>query len=187
MITVLSCGVRSLFGSTRRSSPWGNFSDDGSFVIGPFGWLIDWRWFVFQIATPFAGFKDSTFDSAEPIAVPVKHAVLLDGIGITLKIEPVDMSDYWVRSVTCNSLLDWWFSRWDAGPWVDHRSATFVSDATVGGEIWHWWRRSISPGLLRLVYHTRDESRWLPVFLDHGKKISNIIQWNKNGRRIKIS
>ena len=27
----------------RESSPWGNFSDGGSFVVGPLGWLIDWR------------------------------------------------------------------------------------------------------------------------------------------------
>ena len=29
LITVLSRGVRSLFGPIRKSSPWGNFSDDG--------------------------------------------------------------------------------------------------------------------------------------------------------------
>ena len=40
--TVLSHGVRSLFGPTRKSSLWGNFSDGGSFVVGPYGWLIDW-------------------------------------------------------------------------------------------------------------------------------------------------
>ena len=43
VITVLFRGVRSLFGPTRKSSPWGNFSNGGSFVAGPFGWLIDWR------------------------------------------------------------------------------------------------------------------------------------------------
>ena len=41
--TVLSRGVRSLFGPTRKSSPWGNFSHGESFVVGPLGWLIDWR------------------------------------------------------------------------------------------------------------------------------------------------
>ena len=41
--TALSRGVRSLFGPTRKSSPWGNFSDGGSFVVGPLGWLIDWK------------------------------------------------------------------------------------------------------------------------------------------------
>ena len=41
--TVLSRGVRSLFGPTRKSSPWGNFSDCGSSVLCTFDWLIDWR------------------------------------------------------------------------------------------------------------------------------------------------
>ena len=47
--TVLSRGVRSLFGPTRKSSPWGNFSDGGlnqsslDFYCKLFGWLIDWR------------------------------------------------------------------------------------------------------------------------------------------------
>ena len=61
--TVSSRGVRSLFGPTRKSSPWGNFSDVGlnqsinrsikndnktpqqwwkQFVLRHFGWLIDW-------------------------------------------------------------------------------------------------------------------------------------------------
>ena len=47
--TVLSRGVRSLFGPTRKSSPWGNFSDGGlnqsikrRLLLYPFGWLIDW-------------------------------------------------------------------------------------------------------------------------------------------------
>ena len=64
--TVLSRGVRSLFGSTRKSSPWGNFSDGGlnqsikrrlSFCKS-FGWLIDWltikltwTWLVYWIRT----------------------------------------------------------------------------------------------------------------------------------------
>ena len=62
-ITVLSRGICSLFGPTRKSSPWGNFSDGGfnqsinqsikidnkfpqrwwkHFALGPFDWLIDW-------------------------------------------------------------------------------------------------------------------------------------------------
>ena len=50
--TVLSRGIRSLFGPTRKSSPWGNFSDGGlnqsikrrlSIVNLSVDWLIDWR------------------------------------------------------------------------------------------------------------------------------------------------
>ena len=41
IVTVLSRGVRWLFGPTRKSSPWGNFSDGRSFVVGSSDWLID--------------------------------------------------------------------------------------------------------------------------------------------------
>ena len=47
--TVLSRYVESLFGPTRKSSPWGNFSDGGlnqsikrRLSLLTFGWLIDW-------------------------------------------------------------------------------------------------------------------------------------------------
>ena len=40
--TVLSRSVGSLFEPTRKPSLWSNFSDGGSFVVGPFGWLIHW-------------------------------------------------------------------------------------------------------------------------------------------------
>ena len=44
---------RAVFGHSldppRKSSPWGNFSDGGSFVVGPFDWLIDWRLVNFDL------------------------------------------------------------------------------------------------------------------------------------------
>ena len=54
--TVLSRIVRSLFGPTRKSSPWGNFSDGGlnqsikrRLSLQTFGWLIDWKWVNFDL------------------------------------------------------------------------------------------------------------------------------------------
>ena len=51
--TVLSCGVRSLFAPTRKSSPWGNYPDGGLnqsikrrlslSILRLTDWLIDWR------------------------------------------------------------------------------------------------------------------------------------------------
>ena len=76
--TVLSRGVRSLFGPTRKSSPWGNFSDGGSFVVGPLDWSIDWliddkltlTWLVYWIRTARSVFTGAQFDWIFDFRIP---------------------------------------------------------------------------------------------------------------------